>query len=418
LVAYADEKEVCKFENLDLLPIKGFPLTFIGVRGQQQMDFSNENQHCLSRPDVAHSYHNPEEALVVLSLVSRLLANRQEGSGVMPNDIGIVCAFRRQVQKIRGLLRSEGFGSVRVGTVEDYQGQQERILIITTTLTDPSQVSTLYHLDAEPPPAVLEAKPRKNKIPQTADPNARSKIVDALEACIRSRARKDEFGESGLPTDSRQIENIVGSARRFTVAISRAQCALVVVGCPEVLETSSHWRRFLMYLAKFNALQGEMPSSSLLSSAGIAVTGNTEDIVTGSAEKHNPRTHAQSSSGEQSLAELETAVRRWQDHAHESESLVERYASEISSMGAELRRSRTARDEATKRVATLEKRLQEDMDDRLCVICVSEPRVVALFPCGHVPLCRTCAPVFLQKEDVLQCPNCRTIVESSVCLYL
>ena len=27
---------------------------------------ASQNQHCLSRPDAAHSYHNPEEAIMVM----------------------------------------------------------------------------------------------------------------------------------------------------------------------------------------------------------------------------------------------------------------------------------------------------------------------------------------------------------------
>jgi len=37
-----------------------------------------------------------------------------------------------QAQKIRQLLRDRGLGSVRVGTVDDYQGQEERIIFIST----------------------------------------------------------------------------------------------------------------------------------------------------------------------------------------------------------------------------------------------------------------------------------------------
>ena len=45
--------------------------------------------------------------------------------------------FDIQVQKIRLLLRSKGLGSVRVGTVDDLQGQEERIIFISTVLSRP-----------------------------------------------------------------------------------------------------------------------------------------------------------------------------------------------------------------------------------------------------------------------------------------
>lgn len=40
-----------------------------------------------------------------------------------------------QVQKVRLLLRERGLGAVRVGTVDDYQGQEERIIFISTVCT-------------------------------------------------------------------------------------------------------------------------------------------------------------------------------------------------------------------------------------------------------------------------------------------
>lgn len=47
---------------------------------------------------------------------------------------GCSCA---QVQKIRLLLRERGLGAVRVGTVDDYQGQEERIILISTARPAP-----------------------------------------------------------------------------------------------------------------------------------------------------------------------------------------------------------------------------------------------------------------------------------------
>ena len=49
-----------------------------------------------------------------------------------------MCACcRAQVQKIRLLLRERGLGAVRVGTVDDYQGQEERIILISTACPAP-----------------------------------------------------------------------------------------------------------------------------------------------------------------------------------------------------------------------------------------------------------------------------------------
>jgi superfamily I DNA and/or RNA helicase len=39
------------------------------------------------------------------------------------------------VRLIRELLRSAGYGAVRVGTVADYQGQEEDVIIVSTVVT-------------------------------------------------------------------------------------------------------------------------------------------------------------------------------------------------------------------------------------------------------------------------------------------
>ncbi len=45
---------------------------------------------------------------------------------------------RAQVQRIRLLLRERGLGAVRVGTVDDYQGQEERVIVISTARAAPA----------------------------------------------------------------------------------------------------------------------------------------------------------------------------------------------------------------------------------------------------------------------------------------
>lgn len=39
------------------------------------------------------------------------------------NDLAVITSFRKQVLKLRALLREHGFGAVNVGQVEDFQGQ-------------------------------------------------------------------------------------------------------------------------------------------------------------------------------------------------------------------------------------------------------------------------------------------------------
>ena len=76
----------------------------------------------------------------VRTLIQRLLACNDYGVGT--NDIGVIAPYRKQVQKIRLLLRKENLGAVRVGTVDDYQGQEERVIIISTTLSNSERLNS------------------------------------------------------------------------------------------------------------------------------------------------------------------------------------------------------------------------------------------------------------------------------------
>jgi hypothetical protein len=61
-----------------------------------------------------------------------------------------------QVQKIRLLLRQRGLGAIRVGTVDDYQGQEERIIFISTVLSRPESLPPLASAAAAAPGAAAQ----------------------------------------------------------------------------------------------------------------------------------------------------------------------------------------------------------------------------------------------------------------------
>jgi hypothetical protein len=52
-------------------------------------------------------------------------------------DVGVIAPYRAQVLRLRQLLRGRGLGAVRVGTVDDYQGQEERVMFISTVVSRP-----------------------------------------------------------------------------------------------------------------------------------------------------------------------------------------------------------------------------------------------------------------------------------------
>lgn len=98
-----------------------------------------------------------------------------------------------QVKKIRLLLRERNLGAVRVGTVDDFQGQEARIIFISTVLSRP----------ADAPLAAGHSKP-------WAPPSLGGIAADPAVGFFRN-------------------------PNRFNVAITRAQALMVVLGHPLVL---------------------------------------------------------------------------------------------------------------------------------------------------------------------------------------
>jgi hypothetical protein len=116
---------------------------------------------------------------------------------ITTNDIGVVTPFRAQVLHVRNLLRRRGYGAVRVGTVDDYQGQEELIIIISTVVgsANTRSIGTLAH-------------------------------------------------------------GLMASPQRFNVAITRAKALLVIVADPNALWEDTHWRKLLQYAVDNRAYRG------------------------------------------------------------------------------------------------------------------------------------------------------------------
>lgn len=169
---------------------QALPCVFYGVNGQQE------------REGESSSFMNKIEALAVVDLVTKLLGN----SSISEDDIGVLAMYRKQVYLIRNLFREEGLRNIRVGTIEDYQGQEERIIIISTVLSD------------------------LNDLP------------------VGSFAR-----------------SFFQNPNRFNVAITRAKALLVTVGNPRALAADSNWKTFIRHCyarsSVFGARSAEIDSA-------------------------------------------------------------------------------------------------------------------------------------------------------------
>ena len=112
------------------LPNPKIPLVFHGVVGDDQREAKSP------------SYFNPEECAMVVSYVQDLLEQHKgTGKKILPKEIGIISPYRRQVQKIRMLLEKKKIKDskdITVGSTEEFQGQERRIIIISTVRSKPT----------------------------------------------------------------------------------------------------------------------------------------------------------------------------------------------------------------------------------------------------------------------------------------
>lgn len=193
LVACGDRmvtNSMARWEHFPTTRSKDFPIMFHSIDGENL------------REGKSPSWFNPQEATVVVDYVDRLI--NQSRPPVSKTDIGIITPYARQVQKIRLALKTKGLDDdrqmIKVGSVECFQGQERRCIIIST---------------------------------------------------VRSE-------ESLLSHDQRYNLGFVASPKRFNVAVTRAKALLVVVGNPRVLSTDTkHWLPFLRYCKNNKAWIGD-----------------------------------------------------------------------------------------------------------------------------------------------------------------
>ena len=170
----------------EYLPAKDFPILFHAVDGENTREGSSP------------SWFNPQEAMVAVEYVQKLVKDSKPK--ISPEDIGIITPYARQVQKIRTALAVSNIDGIKVGSVETFQGQERRVIIISTVR---SENSLLQH-------------------------------------------------------DLRYNLGFVANEKRFNVAVTRAKSLLIVVGNPRVLETDTkNWLPLLKFCKSKNSWVGE-----------------------------------------------------------------------------------------------------------------------------------------------------------------
>ncbi|CAH2050627.1 unnamed protein product, partial [Iphiclides podalirius] len=80
-----------------------------------------------ARSEESPSWYNPQEASMVALTTCKLLRR-----GVTVDDIGIITPYIAQIKYLRLLFESMGLAQPKIGTVEEFQGQERCIILITT----------------------------------------------------------------------------------------------------------------------------------------------------------------------------------------------------------------------------------------------------------------------------------------------
>ncbi|XP_035676776.1 putative helicase MOV-10 [Branchiostoma floridae] len=187
LEVHADQlvrEAFCQWEEL---PKKNFPVIFHGVEGVDEREGSSP------------SFFNVQEVAAVVDYVEKLLQKRG-GIKVKEEHIGIISPYRRQVQKIRQALKLRRRGEIKVGSVEEFQGQERLVIIVSTV-----------------------------------------------------RSTRQEY----LKMDKDYNLGFLNNPKRFNVAITRAKALLIVVGNPYTLTRDGNWRSFLKYCKENGGIHPE-----------------------------------------------------------------------------------------------------------------------------------------------------------------
>ncbi|GJE90147.1 DEXXQ/H-box helicase domain-containing protein [Phanerochaete sordida] len=182
-----DPAIIDSYVDSPILPNPKFPVIFHALAGEDAREASSP------------SYFNPLQVLQVKSYVEQLRSDHR--FQIRDQDIAIIAPYRAQVLKIRASLRGIA-DDVKVGSVEELQGQERRVIILST---------------------------------------------------VRSSRELVDY-------DLRHTLGFLENPRRMNVAITRAQALLIVIGDPDVLSLDPRWRKFMNYVFNEHGWRGDAPA--------------------------------------------------------------------------------------------------------------------------------------------------------------
>ncbi|KAJ8922201.1 hypothetical protein NQ315_004138 [Exocentrus adspersus] len=170
------------------LPTPGFPVIFHHTVGED------------SRESISPSFFNIQEIEIVMEYITKLLGSCVNGTVIVEDDIGIITPYKKQVKFLKQACGAQGWSNLLVGSVEQFQGNEKLIIIIST-------VRSKNYLKYE-------------------------------EIDMKCRL------------------GFLRNPKRFNVALTRAKALLIVVGNGDVLKNDKNWLHFLEYCIRKKAVVG------------------------------------------------------------------------------------------------------------------------------------------------------------------
>jgi helicase MOV-10 len=109
-----------------VLPKKGFPVMFHGIKGTEKRTRRSPSYFNILEASVVRNYcvaltEDPE--LRISKGGTTEFRRRFVYLRVDPEEIGVIAPYRAQVRTIRALLRQARLSEISVGSVEQFQGQ-------------------------------------------------------------------------------------------------------------------------------------------------------------------------------------------------------------------------------------------------------------------------------------------------------
>ncbi|XP_043284059.1 probable RNA helicase armi [Venturia canescens] len=177
------EIQLLRSMAVDLPERAGHPpaIVFHGVNGENLQD-----------PD-SPSWYNPAEATQAYLYLLKLYDRNLSG-----NDIGIITPYKKQVRQIRDLLMELDIELPKVGSVEEFQGQERKVIILSTVRSTKSMVTE----------------------------------------------------------DVKHALGFVASPKRLNVALTRARALLIILGNPTLLSQDPYWRSVLIHCLERESYTG------------------------------------------------------------------------------------------------------------------------------------------------------------------